>query len=76
MDFVDSVTGTGAGRKSEATIKGSQKTREGIDKMEHKGGGGVPSQQTDPASGVVTVDDVHRQRAAGDHRYSTPTPRS
>lgn len=73
MDFVDSVTGTGTGEKSSASMTGAQKTKEGIDRMEYGGKGAASGQRDDPASGVVTVEDIHAQNAAGDHRYSTPT---
>ena len=69
MDFVDSVTGTGTTEQNDATVKGAQKTEQGITRMKH---GDTAAQQNDPASGVVTVDDIYSQRAAGDHRYDAP----
>lgn len=72
IDFVDSVTGTSKGEKSDASVKGAQKTKEGIARMEHGGTGAPTGNQSDPASGVVTVDDIHAKRAAGDNRYGEP----
>ena len=69
-DLFDSATGIARRSEGKLAAMGGQKTEGEVEGMIP---GDLASQAKIPASDVVTVQDIHSQRAAGNYRYGAPT---